>query len=267
MMRSGLVMCLGLVLSAGCGDASSDGSGSDAGSSGSDAGSGDATSACDDCPPGTSCVADECVDDEPDHWDCGGGAYCESGQIWFVPVGDDPDAEDPCAPSLQETCEHGCDESAEVDPYDDTGWCLPAPCSPEAQGLEGTPVDFAVLQLTCEESDPTPQPGDGEQPEPLVIATSAEVLAEAVAPCTVEGVDFDTHRVAVIRGWQENAPDDPSWVLEVDGTIHIEVTFQPFMSGIEVQPELYTLAVVLPAGETPVAAQTCSIPYDGPAVP
>ena len=117
-----------------------------------------------------------------------------------MPVGEAPDAEDLSAPSLMETCAHGCDAQGDIDPYADSTWCLPAPRSPEALGLEGTPVDFTVLTLTCEEGDPEPEPADGAEPEPLVIATSVEALAEALGPCAASEVDLETQRVAVIRG-------------------------------------------------------------------
>ena len=252
------------------GDAGSEGTtlDADAPAAGADEGETLASDPCDDCPDGSFCEDGECSYGGGDgHYDCGGGVYCENGQIWQIPMGDAPDAVDPCAPSLMETCAHGCDAQGDIDPYDDSTWCLPAPCSPEALGLEGTPVDFTVLTLTCEEGDPEPEPAEGAEPESLVIATSIEALAEAVAPCTASEVDFETQRVAVIRGYSENTPDNPSWVLDVAGTLHIEVTFQPFSSGIEVLSEPYTLAVALPAGDAPITAQECRIPYEGPEVP
>ena len=100
MRRKMLVVWLGLTLCAGCGTAASDGDAptdvtSDANPDGP--GSGDVTDDCGGCPPGESCVAGACESDEPDeylHYDCGGGIYCENGQIWIVPVGDDPDADE-----------------------------------------------------------------------------------------------------------------------------------------------------------------------------
>ena len=277
MMRLALTLTLTLsvLLCAGCesdtsgGETTTTGGGeTTTGGGETTTGGGETTDPCDDCPTGSWCEGGECVYDRGDgHYDCGGGAYCFGGEIVVNPVSDAPDAEDPCAPDII-PCEHGCDEGVWVDEGNPESACRPhAPCSPEALGLEGTPVDFTVLTLTCAEGDPEPEPAEGAEPEPLVIATSAEALAEALGPCTTSEVGFETQRVAVIRGWSENAPDEPTWVLDVDGTIHIEVTVQPFSSGIEVLPEPYTLAIALPAGDTPVTADPCHIPYEGPEVP
>jgi hypothetical protein len=264
-----ILVCLMACLFFGCADAGSEGTTLDSSEtqSGADAGETLASDPCDDCPDGSWCEDGECIPERGDgHYDCGGGMYCENGQIWQIPMGDAPDAVDPCAPSLMETCAHGCDAEGYIDPYDDSTWCSPAPCSLEALGLEGTPVDFTVLELSCGDDPQTRAPGS-EQPALVESVESAEGLTEVHGECTAPEVDFAAYRVAVIRGYSENAPKAPSWVIDVDGAIYIELTFEPFSSGIEVLPEAYTLAVALPAGDTPLTAQECRIPYEGPEVP
>jgi hypothetical protein len=266
-----IVVCLMACVFFGCADSGTQGEGpADAGSEGTaldaDAGEAETSDPCDDCPEGSWCEDGECIPERGDgHYDCGGGAYCNGSEIVVNPVGDAPDAVDPCAPAII-PCEHGCDEMVEVDTSDPESACLPEPCSLDALGLEGTPVDFQVLELSCGDDPQTRAPGS-EQPALVESVESAEGLTEVLGECTTGEVDFDAYRVAVIRGYSENAPKAPSWVIDVDGATYIELTFEPFSSGIEVLPEAYTLAVALPAGDTPLTAQECRIPYEGPEVP
>ena len=221
MARRMLVVWLGLLLSAGCGEASSDGdasSGADAssgesgGSDAADAVSGDVAGPCDDCPPGTFCVDDACSDQDPaDHWDCGGAVRCEFGQIWAEPTSGDPDAEDPCAATVVTTCEYGCVQG-DKDPDDPDSWCSPEPCSPAAQDLSGTPVTFEELNLPCWDASVSP---DDPPPEEVTIATSAEEVLMGME-CQQGGdqidVDFAVSRVAIIRGSTTDEPRPVAWV-------------------------------------------------------
>ena len=276
-MYRSMVVCLMACLSFGCadpeaqgGDAGSEGTTLDADASavGADEGETLASDPCADCPDGSWCEDGECGYGGGDgHYDCGGGAYCNGSEIVVTPVGDAPDAVDPCAPDII-WCEYGCDEMVEVDTSDPWSACLPEPepCSAAAQGIVGTEVDFTVLELSCGDEPQTRAPGS-EQPPWVENVESAEGLSEVLGECTASEVDFAAYRVAVIRGYSENAPKAPSWVLDVDGAIYIELTFESFSSGIEVLPEAYTLAVALPAGDAPTTAQECRIPYEGPELP
>ena len=102
----------------------------------------------------------------------------------------------------------------------------------------------------------------------MTVVTSAEELLTLLdCPDGEVSVDFAASRVAVIQGNNVFPVRPAQWAVDVDGTIWVDLTSEASSSGIEPLPEPYSSLVALPAGDAPVQAQYCEIPYDGPDFP
>ena len=228
-----------------------------------------------DCPGDWVCTYGKCY--EPGcHYDCICGPLdCAEADHYGYSCSDcDEDIFEPdIKPDMSQFPEDGGDTSGDVSL--EVGPTGPEPCSPEAQGLDGTPVEYSVSDESWWElyegcTWAMDDLIDDESGPQVMIAQSAE---EFDALVTCEGdkpqnpFDDSQSRMVIIRGLAEIAPRSPTWVLEIDGVLWVDLTTELYSSGIELLAEPYGHALTIDAGDSPVQLQECVIPYDGREVP
>ena len=223
-----------------------------------------------DCPGDWDCTYGKCY--EPGcHYDCICGPLdCAEADHYGYSCSDcdddifAPDIYPDQVDSPDGVGDTGADVTLEAGPTE------PEPCSPEAQGLSGTPVGHASWTLYPDCSWHFDDLDDNTAGAVVTVATSAEDFA-ALFDCAgdkPEGVlDYSKSRMVLIRGLAEIEPRPPNWVLEIDGVVWVDLTTQMYSSGIELVGEPYAHALSMEAGETPVQAQECVIPYEGDEMP
>jgi len=142
----------------------------------------------------------------------------------------------------------------------------PAPCSPESQGISGTAVEYKMVPMPagCETTF-------DEQTDPALPTVSFAISAEellAVFNCNGAtpdiDVDFSKSRVAIIQGVHEHDSNKSQtlWVIESNGAITVDLTFDGYCSGMAPGPIPYISMVALPVGDTPVSGKICYLPSD-----
>jgi hypothetical protein len=144
----------------------------------------------------------------------------------------------------------------------------PAPCSPEAQGLSGDAVAFSVVPIPagCEWLSDDMDSNTYAEPSFSFMGSEEEVMAlfncDGATPPL--GVDFSANRLALVEGVHEHSSDAPyiNWVIESDGNLVVDITFEAYCSGIAPANIRYQTMVALPLGDAPVSGQLCYLPAD-----
>lgn len=247
-------------------------------SSSGDGAPSDPTPACEETPWDCEC---ETWADCPGDWDCSYGKCYEPGCHYDCICGPLDCAE---ADHYGYSCSD-CDtldiypdlvgspdgvEDTGADVTLDVGPTEPEPCSPEAQGLSGTPVGHANWPLYPDCSWRFDDLDDDTAGPVVTVATSAEdfaTLFDCAGDKPEEVLDYSKSRMVLIRGLAELPPLPPDWVLEIDGVVWVDLTTQMISSGIELMPEPYARALAMEAGDSPVQVQECVIPHEGDEMP